>query len=76
MAQLSLYLDEPTLSVLKSNASREKLSLSKMAQKSIRSYSPHQWPAGFWNLYGAVDDETFCEPEELAWGLDAPRAQL
>ncbi|WP_165051848.1 MULTISPECIES: antitoxin [unclassified Adlercreutzia] len=76
MAQLSLYLDEPTLSVLKTNASREKLSLSKMAQKSIRSYAPHQWPAGFWDLYGAVDDEMFCEPEELSWGLDAPRAQL
>lgn len=76
MAQLSLYLDEPTLSILKSNASRERLSLSKMAQKSIRSYAPHQWPAGFWDLYGAITDETFQEPEELAWELDASRAQL
>lgn len=76
MAQLSLYLDAPTFELLKGNAEREKLSLSKMAQRAIASYANHGWNEGFWDLYGAVDDGTFVAPAELPLELDAPREVL
>ena len=29
------------------------------------------WPKGFFDLYGALDDETFVAPPELSWEDDS-----
>ena len=49
MPQLSLYLDEPTMEMLREKSSRE----------------GRGWPSGYWdNVYGCLRDPTFVVPEE------------
>ena len=31
------------------------------------------YPEGYFDLFGSIDDQTFVEPEELPWELDAKR---
>ena len=70
MPQLSLYLDNDTMALLRQDAAREGTSLSKHASNIIRQNSLSAWPKGFFDLYGALDDETFVEPPELPWESD------
>lgn len=65
MPQLSLYLDDSTMELLRGEAQRTGTSLSKYAGAVIRERSSNTWPQGFFNLYGCIDDETFEAPEEL-----------
>lgn len=73
MAQLSLYLEEETMDLLRKKAVLANVSLSKYVAKLIRSDVSSGWPMGYWDLYGSIDDETFCEPAELAFELDGER---
>ncbi len=72
MPQLSLYLDDKTMTDLRESAATERLSLSSYARKLIRDRSDSTWPAGFWGLYGALEDESFALPAELDFTLDGP----
>ena len=77
MPQLSLYLDDPMMEGLRQDASREGKTLSKYAAGVLRGRKEHNgWPPGFFNLYGACDDDTFVVPPEIPWELDAPRKTL
>lgn len=77
MPQLSLYLDGPTMESLRANAAREDKTLSKFVAGMLRDHAEsNRWPQGFFNLYGACDDDTFVEPPEIPWELDAPRKWL
>lgn len=77
MPQLSLYLDESTMERLRERAASEHVSLSKFAAHCIAEDDCHSaWPAGFWELYGSIDDDSFACPDELDPALDAPRGQL
>ena len=70
MPQLSLYLDDDTMDLLRQDAAREGVSLSKHASRVIRESSTSAWPKGFFDLYGALDDDTFVVPPELSWEDD------
>lgn len=72
MPQLSLYLDDATMEALRSDAGRERVSLSQYARSLIRGRAESAWPAGFWGTYGALNDPTFTVPAELNASLDAP----
>lgn len=77
MPQLSLYLDNSAMESLRSNAAQEEKTLSKYVKDILDSHSDKAglWPKGFFGLYGAIsDDDGFTEPQELSWGLDAPRS--
>ncbi len=74
MPQLSLYLDSSTMDVLRAHAARDNTSLSKYVSNMIGEYAASGWPEGFWDLYGALQDETFAEPDELDYSQDAPRS--
>ncbi len=72
MPQLSLYLDEETMDSLRKSAAARGVSLSRCASDAIRGNAA-AWPAGFWNLYGAVADSSFARPQEPPFELDAVR---
>ena len=77
MPQLSLYMDEPMMEGLRQDAAREGKTLSKFVAGVLRDRDTSGlWPHGFFDLYGACDDDTFVEPPEIPWEFDAPRKTL
>ena len=66
MPQLSLYLDEPTMEMLREKSSRAHQSMSRYVTGLIReSGEGRGWPAGYWdNIYGCLRDPSFVGPEE------------
>lgn len=76
MPQLSLYLDPSTMDFLRNRASGRNTSLSKYVSTLLREQSSSAWPNGFFDLYGALDDDTFVVPKELSFSDDTPRSVL
>ena len=72
MPQLSLYLDDETMDSLRKSAADRGVSLSRCASDAIRGNAT-AWPAGFWDLYGAVADPSFVRPQEPPFEFDAAR---
>ncbi|MCI8424695.1 MAG: antitoxin [Adlercreutzia sp.] len=72
MPQLSLYLDEPTMELLRSRSSRSHQSMSKYVTGLIRqSDRADSWPEGYWErVYGCLKDPSFVVPEEVDVPLD------
>ena len=70
MSQLSLYLEEAEMDILRKDAKREGVSLSRYAARLIRENAgKSKWPAGYWeNVYGALSDSSFVLSSE---GLDS-----
>ena len=75
MAQLSLYLDDQTMDTLRREAAEAHTSLSKYVANVLHDHIENKgWPEGWFDLYGILaDDDSFVEPEEIPWELDAPR---
>lgn len=73
MPQLSLYLDEASMAVLRERAERQHVSLSRYATSRLGLREPETgWPEGYWDLFGSLRDNTFAVPEELDASLDQP----
>ena len=72
MPQLSLYIDDETMGVLRKNADERDVSLSRYARDLISSHNESAWPSDFWDVYGALKDDSFVVPEELDPSLDSP----
>lgn len=74
MAQLSLYLTEPTMERLRANAKRRGASVSKYVSELInQADQTESWPDGYWDsVYGALKDPSFVVPSELDPSLDGP----
>ncbi len=72
MPQLSLYLDEPSMQMLREKAGLSHLSMSKFVAGLIQqSELRTSWPAGYWDdVYGSVSDSSFEAPADLAPSLD------
>ena len=67
MPQLSLYVSDENLEYLRRRSRETGLSLSKYANKLIEEDAASgSWPEGFWDLYGAIDDDAFCAPDDPA----------
>ena len=79
MPQISLYLDDDTMELVRAGAAAECVSLSKYVCHRIegrqpRCNTPSGLPDGLLErLYGSIDDDTFVRPEQLDFSLDAPR---
>ena len=57
MPQLSLYITDDNLEALRTRAKASGLSLSKYANRLIeQDVQNGGWPEGFWDLYGALDE--------------------
>ena len=63
MPKISLYIDQDTLERIKTEATRERLSVSKWVAEQINPRVQTGYPPGFEELFGSVDDETFKRPE-------------
>lgn len=73
MPQLSLYLDEETMTRLRDDSMKAQRSLSKYVGDLIRKDEAQSaWPEGYWSIYGALVDDTFQLPRELDSELDGP----
>jgi len=76
MPQLSLYVTEENLALLRARAKASGLSLSKHVNRLIEQDANNAgWPKGFWNLYGAISDD-FEIPDDLPPDDDAEFEQL
>ena len=70
MPQLSLYVDDTLMDLMKRSAAAEGLSLSRYAARAIRECieaPKHVAAEGYWEkLYGCLaDDDTFVRPAQL-----------
>lgn len=58
MPQLSLYVSDENLAALRARAKQTGMSMSKYASRLIEEDAQRAgWPKGFWNLYGALEDD-------------------
>ena len=77
MPQLSLYISDENLKILRARSEEAGVSMSKYANRLIeQDAGNNSWPAGFWDLYGALDDEGFVAPEDPPASDDATFDQL
>ena len=76
MAQLTLYLDQETVSKMRQAAEGEGLSQSQWVARLIRARLENEWPQAVRDLAGAWTD--FPEVDELrrSLGNDVPRESL
>ncbi len=72
MPQLSLYLDDATMNLLRQNAAEAQQSLSKYVVGLIqRDNEGSAWPEGYFEqVCGRLTDPSFVVPEEPSKPLD------
>ena len=58
MPQLSLYIDDTTMGILKTSAREEGVSMSRYTSRLIRDNARcGGWPSGYWeSVYGCLDE--------------------
>lgn len=77
MPQLSLYITNENLALLKKRSKEQGMSMSRYANLLIENDGANGgWPIGLWDLYGAIDDESFLPPEDPIPADDAEFEQL
>ena len=65
MPQVSLYLEQSVLEVARSKARIEKISLSKYVSRTLSKDATTGWPKGYWDLFGALTDDSFVRPDDV-----------
>ena len=72
MPQLSLYLDDSTMDLLRRGSQEAHQSMSKYVADLIRRETTgSEWPAGYFDrVCGCLTDPSFVVPEEPAVPLD------
>jgi hypothetical protein len=76
MPQILLELDKMTLEKVEKMAKRNNTSVSTWVGNNIRELLKTNYPEGFFELFGAIKDDTFIEPDEIDAKYDAPREQI
>ncbi|HPA63120.1 MAG TPA: toxin-antitoxin system, antitoxin component [Spirochaetota bacterium] len=75
MPQISLYIDSDTLKKVEKAATREHLSISKWVGNKIKSAITDEYPNGYFDLFGAMNDKSF-KIDELSFIQDSKREML
>ncbi len=76
MPQLSLYVDAETLKKIEKAAELENTSISKWVTGKLTEYLEKNWPENYRNLYGSIDDNSFCAENIRDFSRDAEREEL
>ncbi len=76
MSQLSLYLDDETMQALREMADAGGKSLSKCAAELIRNSSVTEWPPGYEQVLGSIDDPSFIAPVRIVSRFDAEAGRI
>ena len=72
MPQLSLYISDENMATLRNRADEEGVSMSKHVNRLIeQDASGRGWPQGFWDLFGAIQDDSFVAPPDAPPADDA-----
>ncbi|MCK4980277.1 MAG: toxin-antitoxin system, antitoxin component [Candidatus Delongbacteria bacterium] len=58
MPQISLYVDEETLTKVEKAAKGEKMSISKWVGTNIQRSLENKYPKGYFDLFGSINDDT------------------
>ena len=65
MPQVSLYIEQELLDAARRNARLENMSLSKYVSQALAKNSEPGWPKGYWDLFGALKDDSFNRPKDV-----------
>jgi hypothetical protein len=76
MPQISLNIDRIIFEKIKKIAKRRKTSVSDWVEDNIKKTLENDYPNDFFELFGAIDDDTFVEPIEIDQKYDIQREQL
>ena len=76
MPQVSLYIDKDTLARIEELAHRNNTSISRWVGNKLKNLIQDDYPDGFFDLFGAIDDDSFSRPSEISFGSDAPREDV
>jgi hypothetical protein len=76
MPQISLELDPLVLERIEKVVQRDNTSISKWVGDNIKKILENNYPDGFFELFGAIKDETFIEPDEIDSKYDLPKEQI
>jgi hypothetical protein len=76
MAQISLHLDQIIFEKIEKLARQKKTSVSNWVEDNIKKTLGNDYPEGFFELFGAIRDDTFIEPDEIDQKYNISREQL
>lgn len=76
MPQISLYIDKITLSKIEKAAEREHLSISKWVGKNLQDTLENQYPKGYFQLFGSINDDSFVAEKNESYKDDSEREEL
>lgn len=76
MPQLSLYIDDETLSKIETAAKINKTSISKWVSERLRESLANTWPDNYRSLFGSVDDDSFIVDKHKSFTDDLEREKL
>jgi hypothetical protein len=76
MPQISLYIDEDTLTKVERRARQGNISVAKWVGKSIKKSISDEYPAGFFELFGALKSIPFERPPQGKFEDDCLREQF
>jgi len=76
MPQVSLYVDQETLEKIEELARKSHTSISKWVGNNIRRIIQDDYPEDFFELFGAVRDDSFKRPDQPSSNQDAKRVKI
>lgn len=75
MPQISLYIDKETLAKVEKAAKNQHLSVSKWVGKHIKKAVNEEYPEGFFDLFGSINDDSF-QIDSLSFDNDTRRESI
>jgi hypothetical protein len=76
MPQISLEFDQVTLEKIEKIAKQDNISISAWVGNNIKKILKNDYPEDFFNLFGAIKDDTFIEPDEINSIYNLPMEQI
>ncbi|SFQ99040.1 toxin-antitoxin system, antitoxin component [Desulfoscipio geothermicus] len=76
MPQLSLYIDDETLSKIETAAKINQISISKWVSERLKESLANSWPENYASLFGSVDDDSFVVEKRNSFFDDSKREEL
>lgn len=76
MPQVSLYLDNATLELIDNAARLSGTSVSKLVKRTVLRSLENNWPEGYFELFGAIDDNSFDVPVDTPKTSTVPRESI
>jgi hypothetical protein len=76
MPLISLEFDQSTLEKIKKVAKQDNISISVWVRNNIKKALKNEYPEDFFNLFGAITDDTFIEPNDINSKYDLPVEQI